>query len=60
MGMADDMIRAAMEVGHMVEKGSMVAMRNFAKGVLETPARETPACHANKAIASEENCCAKI
>jgi len=34
MGIADDDIREAITIGHMVEKGAMSAMREFSKGVL--------------------------
>jgi AhpD family alkylhydroperoxidase len=56
IGISDDMIRAAMDVGHMVEKGSMVAMRNFAQGVLDTPAQKGLACCPDKA-ANGKSCC---
>ncbi len=34
LGIDDGMIRAAIEVGHMVEKGAMGAMRNFTADLL--------------------------
>ena len=34
LGIDDEGIRAAIEVGHMVEKGAMAAMRNFTADVL--------------------------
>ncbi|MDD4870952.1 MAG: carboxymuconolactone decarboxylase family protein [Kiritimatiellae bacterium] len=45
IGVDAGQIRAAMEVGQMVEKGSMSAMREFAKGVLGTaPRTEVQSC----------------
>jgi AhpD family alkylhydroperoxidase len=41
LGIDAELIRAAMEVGHMVENGSMAAMRDFAKGVLSAPGQES-------------------
>lgn len=38
LGISDDQIDAAMDVGHMIEKGAMAAMRDFAKGVVDQPA----------------------
>ncbi len=35
MGIAEDDIREAITIGHMVEKGAMSAMREFSQGVLE-------------------------
>ena len=34
LGVSEDCILSAIEVGHMVEKGAMAAMRDFAKGVM--------------------------
>jgi len=36
LGIDDEEIRAAIETGHMVEKGAMSAMRKFSASVLET------------------------
>jgi AhpD family alkylhydroperoxidase len=44
LGIDADQIRAAMDVGHMVEKGSMAAMREFSKGVLDVQAPGTKSC----------------
>jgi hypothetical protein len=41
LGIDAELIRAAMDVGHMVENGSMAAMRDFAKGVLSAPGQES-------------------
>ncbi len=35
MGVAEDEIREAINVGHMVEKGASLEMQKFAKGVLD-------------------------
>ena len=35
MGIDDEAIKAAIETGHMVEKGAMSAMRKFSAAVLE-------------------------
>ncbi len=35
MGIAEDEIREAIKIGHMVEKGASSAMREFSNGVLE-------------------------
>ena len=56
LGLDDDAIRAAIEVGHMVEKGSMVAMRDYAKGVFDAPQQGRPACCAGKATHAKRNC----
>ncbi len=44
MGIDDQDIREAVNVGHQVEKGSMSAMKDFAKGLLDSPVQDTPAC----------------
>ncbi len=36
LGINDELIRAAIEVGHMVEKGAMGAMRNFTADLLKS------------------------
>lgn len=54
IGIDDKQIQEAMEVGHMVEKGSISAMRTFAKSVLDTsPELKTPACCSG----STNGCC---
>jgi AhpD family alkylhydroperoxidase len=37
LGIDDEQIRAAIETGHMVEKGAMSAMRKFSVSVLDVP-----------------------
>jgi AhpD family alkylhydroperoxidase len=46
MGIDEVAIREAMAIGHMVEKGAMVAMKQFAAGVFDTttPAKSAPSC----------------
>ena len=44
LGIEEAEIREAIAVGHMVEKGSMVAMRAYAKGVLDAPSQGRTAC----------------
>ena len=41
LGIDDESIRAAIETGHMVEKGAMSAMRKFSAGILEGPSPVT-------------------
>ena len=56
LGIDADLIRATMDVGHMVEKGAMTAMREFASGVLNMPKQEGSACCAGKTT-SKKSCC---
>lgn len=45
LGVDDETIRAAIETGHMVEKGAMSSMRKFSADVLGAqPATETSSC----------------
>lgn len=44
MGIEDDEIREAIAVGHMVGKGAMSAMRQFAAQMLDAPAAAAPGC----------------
>ena len=57
LGIDADLIRATMDVGHMVEKGAMTAMREFAKGVLDSPTPGGAACCAGKTTTSGKKCC---
>ncbi len=45
LGLSDDDIRAAIAVGHQVEKGSMAAMREFSDGVLTGTGEDSAANH---------------
>jgi AhpD family alkylhydroperoxidase len=44
LGLSVDEIRAAIGVGHMVEKGAMAAMNNFSRRVLDEPVGTTAGC----------------
>ena len=44
LGIDTALIRAAMDVGHGVEKGSMAAMRELAKDVLDAPVSDIKSC----------------
>ncbi|MCX7012269.1 MAG: carboxymuconolactone decarboxylase family protein [Candidatus Sumerlaeota bacterium] len=57
LGLSADQIRAAMEIGHMVEMGSMAAMREFAKGALDTPGQMASACCPGNASLGMKGCC---
>lgn len=49
LGIDDETIRAAIEVGHMVEKGAMSAMRKFSAEILtQEAAAETACCSGGK------------
>ena len=56
MGIDDETIRAAIETGHMVEKGAMSAMRKFSADVLsqKTASAEHGPCEALKAFGVHE------
>ncbi|MFH0880357.1 MAG: carboxymuconolactone decarboxylase family protein [Lentisphaerota bacterium] len=51
LGVEADAIRAAIEVGHQVEKGSMSAMREFSKGLTGA------GCEEAQAAAGGKTCC---
>lgn len=59
LGVDAESIRAAIDVGHMVEKGSMAAMREFAKGVLDGTSgpAATPSCCGGTASKTGKKCC---
>lgn len=57
LGISADLIAAAIEVGHMVERGAMSAMREFASGILDTPSQAGSACCEGKTITTERGCC---
>jgi len=48
IGVAEQDIREAVAVGHMVERGSMSAMRDFAESALDSPGQNAPASVAAK------------
>lgn len=55
LGIDDASIRAAIETGHMVEKGAMNAMRKYSASVLEEPS--TAACKLSAGKIAAEGCC---
>ncbi len=57
LGIAEDLIRAAISVGHMVEKGAMSAMREFAKSAVHASVQNGPACCAGAPSQDGRNCC---
>lgn len=57
LGIDADLIRAAVDIGHMVEKGSVAAMREFAAGILDSPARADSPCCDEKRPAGGGRCC---
>ena len=57
LGLSADQIDAAIEIGHMVEKGAMAAMREFAKGALDAPTRKASACCPGNASSEMKSCC---
>lgn len=57
LGIADELIRAAISVGQMVEKGAMSAMREFVKGVVDTSVQNVPACCPGSPSQDGETCC---
>lgn len=60
LGIDADLIRAAVEVGNMVEKGSMAAMREFAKGALAGTSPAAPvdaSCCGGKTSKGGKCCC---
>ena len=57
LGVADDLIREAIAVGHMVEKGAMSAMREFANSAAATLTQQTSACCAGAPSKDGKTCC---
>jgi AhpD family alkylhydroperoxidase len=55
LGIEDELIRAAIETGHMVEKGAMSAMRKFSASVLD-PA-PTTGCNSSVDSTPPKACC---
>ncbi len=56
LGIDDESIRAAIETGHMVEKGAMSAMRKFSASILES-SPQVAACTSGKDGAPPKGCC---
>jgi len=57
LGIEDELIQAAIAVGHRVEMGAMSAMREFAKSAAGTSTQQTPACCAGTPSEDGESCC---
>ena len=57
LGVEDSHVQAAIAVGHMVEKGAMAAMREFAKSTTGTSAQEAPACCGGTSSKDGKKCC---
>ena len=57
MGLAEDEIREAIAVGHMVEKGAMSAMRQFSAGIFDDQAPAGESCCPG-GTAGTKGCCA--
>ncbi len=56
LGIDDESIRAAIETGHMVEKGAMSAMRKFSAKILES-APQVAVCDSQTDSAPPKGCC---
>lgn len=56
MGIAEEEIRAAIDTGHMVEKGAMSAMRKFSAAVLDTSPTASCGCTAENS-SPPKACC---
>lgn len=57
LGIAEVEIREAMDIGHMVENGAMVAMKQFSSGVFEVPPAAAPSC-CKGGKSKSKSCCA--
>lgn len=57
LGVEVDLIREAMDVGHMVEKGAMSVMQEFAKGFVGIQRQGNEACCAGKVSKNGKKCC---
>ena len=44
LGVGAGEIREALDVGHMVERGAMAAIKNYAKEVMGEPVSDAPVC----------------
>jgi AhpD family alkylhydroperoxidase len=56
LGIDDEEIRAAIETGHMVEKGAMSAMRKFSAIILDTASSAT-VCKSSTDDTPPKTCC---
>lgn len=57
LGVTMEQIEAAMGIGEMVEKGAMLAMRDFAKNMLTRTKHNSSECCNETASASGKCCC---
>jgi len=57
LGIEDGEIREAMTVGHMVEKGAMAAMKQFAAGILDAPSSAGAASCCGDVKSRGKGCC---
>ena len=57
-GVAEDEIREAIAVGHMVEKGAVSAMKTFAAGVFGAPAAAAGGACCGDGKPKGKSCCA--
>jgi AhpD family alkylhydroperoxidase len=55
LGITEEDIRAAIDTGHMVEKGAMSAMKKYSASVLEESS--TTACKLSAGKIASEGCC---
>ncbi|RQW90084.1 MAG: carboxymuconolactone decarboxylase family protein [Geobacter sp.] len=60
LGIDDETIRAAIEVGHMVEKGAMSTMRKFSAEILTQEAAPDTACCSGGNKGGGSCCCQGI
>lgn len=56
LGLEEAEIREAINVGQMVEKGALSAMRKFSDCVFDAPVKETPDCCAGGSSEGGANC----
>jgi AhpD family alkylhydroperoxidase len=57
LGVDEQDIREAIAVGHMVEKGSMSAMRDFAESALDSLGQNASTCCSGKTSQGKKKCC---
>ena len=57
LGLDAELIRVAVDVGQMVEKGSMAAMREFTKSLLAAPPPVGAPCCAGQTAKNGKSCC---
>ena len=57
LGVADNLIRAAISVGHMVEKGARSAMSESARSAVGASIKKAPDCCSGAPPKDRKNCC---